>query len=250
MDECLRRILAAGSPVLFLDYDGTLVDFCSSPADAVLAPEKRKLLAELAGKIPLAFVSGRSLEGLANLVAVDRAGYIGNHGLEIRCLGKDWVHPRAKRIEPELKDFLKRVARKAEGLNGVLMENKGLSGSVHYRCTPGEHRRALRNLVRGEIERHSRSLRLVLNKKVLDVLPQVLWDKGRGIVKYVSCLGIRGPVLKVYVGDDRTDEDAFRALGPGDVGIIVGRRRKTAARFRLRNIHGVWKLLESLTALL
>jgi trehalose 6-phosphate phosphatase len=250
MDECLRKIIAARAPLLFLDYDGTLVGLQPRPEGAILRPAKRKLLSELARKIPLAFVSGRSLAGLAEVVAIEGVGYIGNHGLEIRCLEKDWVHPRAKSIEPELRDFLKLLMKKAKGLDGVLLENKGLSGSVHFRCTPGGQTRMLRNLVRSEIEKHSRSLRLVSNKKVLDVLPQVPWDKGRAIIKYISCLGIHEPITKVYIGDDRTDEDAFKILNSQDIGIAVGNRKKTAARFRRRDIQGVWNLLFSLNSLL
>lgn len=248
MDEFLQKILAARLFVLFLDYDGTLVDLQPIPEEAALHPEQKKLLAELAQKIYMVFVSGRSLIDLMNRVAVDRVGYIGNHGLEIRCQGKDWVHPRARSIEPELTDFLNLLMEKTKGLDGVRLENKGLSGSVHYRCTPGGQRRKLRNLVFKEIEKHSRSLRLVPGKKVLDVRPRVPWDKGRAIIKYLSCLGIREPILKVYIGDDLTDEDAFKILNSRDIGIVVGNHKETAARFRYRGIKDVWELLFSLNS--
>jgi trehalose-phosphatase len=248
MNECLRKVQAAGSPALFLDYDGTLVALQPSPALAVLRPAKKKILTELARKIPLAFVSGRSLAELRGLVAIDNADYIGNHGLEISCRGKDWVHRQARNIEPELKDFLKLLVEKTEGFDGVLVEDKGLTGSVHYRRTPAGQRRALMELVLGEMAAHSRTLRPVPGKMVLDVRPQVQWDKGRAIFKYIACLDIRRRVSKIYIGDDRTDEDAFMILGPRDIGIAVGNRRRSAAEFRRRDVQSVWNFLVSLNA--
>jgi trehalose 6-phosphate phosphatase len=89
---------------------------------------------------------------------------------------------------------------------------------------------------------------LVPGKMVLEARPAFAWNKGDAVREILALAGMRGRHPLVYIGDDRTDEDAFRALGPGDVAIHVGRRRATAARYRLRDVSEVWELIARLEA--
>jgi trehalose 6-phosphate phosphatase len=249
MDRCLRRIRDAWPVALFLDYDGTLVDLQPIPAAALLEPGKKRVLAGLARKAPLAFVSGRARAELTALIGVEGAGYIGNHGLEMRWPGGEWLHRRAQAARPELALALDRLREKTWLIPGVLLENKGLSASVHYRCTPVWRRQALKRLVQREIARHAGSLRLVPGKMVWEFRPQVRWDKGLAVKRYAALTGIRRTIPRLFIGDDQTDEDAFRALRPMDIGIVVGSRKRSAAEFRRRDVQAVWRLLDSLNRL-
>ena len=99
--------------------------------------------------------------------------------------------------------------------------------------------------------RHSK-LRRIDGKKVYELLPDIAWDKGKAVIWLMESLGLdRENVRPVYVGDDRTDEDAFRALEQRGIGILVREQSQpTAASYSLKDPAEVERFLRALTATL
>jgi len=246
MSEFLPCLKGRRRVLLFLDYDGTLTPVRKTPELAVLSSSRRRLLERLNLNILVCIVSGRSLGDVRRLVSIRNIAYIGNHGLEMTYRNLRWTHPEAVRTRPVLRDALARIRQMTKPWPGLLVEDKGLTGSVHYRSLaaplPGE----LRGLVEGEVLSRGGALKLTEGKKVFEIRPSMAWDKGKGVREFIRRLDIRGPVLRIYIGDDQTDEDAFRALTPGDITIRVGGRHDSLARHRLPNVAAVWKFLDDL----
>jgi trehalose-phosphatase len=250
MSEILEALRDAKRLLLFLDYDGTLVPIRKTPERAVLGPARRRFLERLAWRTFVCVVSGRSLADVRRLVEAKGVAYIGNHGLEISAGRRLWVHPAAAKLKPVLAAALADVRRATAGIPGVLVENKGLTGSVHYRLMPSRRYPELRQILAREIGKRRRDLKLTEGKKVFEVRPRVLWDKGKGVREVLRRCGFKPEAVRIYIGDDRTDEDAFRALRRRDVTVFVGRGKSTRARFRLRGVPEVWKFLRSVDRLL
>ncbi|MGB2705872.1 MAG: trehalose-phosphatase, partial [Candidatus Omnitrophota bacterium] len=118
--------------------------------------------------------------------------------------------------------------------------------SVHYRLVRPGRVAALRKIFNGTVRdlRKKRSIKITEGKKVLEVRPNIKWNKGK-IVKRILKRFSSKDTLAVCIGDDKTDEDAFRALGKRGVNILVSRkRRKTFAQYRLKSPKEVIKLLK------
>lgn len=231
---------------LFLDYDGTLVPIKRRPSDAVLSEARRESLRRLAEGAFVCIVTGRSMADIRRHVSLPEIAYIANHGLEIRWRGGSWIHPEAAGSKRALKDLLRKIGKAAEGVRGLLIENKGVTASIHLRGLSPASARRVRAIVGDAVGRGRGPFRLGRGKKVLEILPDVDWDKGRGVLFLQRRR--RKPAGKpmVYIGDDRTDEDAFRLLGGRTVTIRVGLRGRTSARRRLPDVAAVWAFLRDI----
>lgn len=240
-------LVPAGRPIaVFLDYDGTLVGIRRRPELARLGPKRRAELGRLGRRARVAIVSGRPLAEVRRLVGVPGLAYVGNHGLEIRAKGRTWVHPAAARRAGAVARAVAAVRARTADLPGVLVEDKGLTASVHYRLAGERLRRPLGRIVAEEVRRSRGALALSRGKMVLEIRPNVDWDKGRGVLELMRRTGDGGSRFPIYIGDDRTDEDAFRALGDRGLSIRVGTGRRTLARYRLRSVEEVWRFLTAL----
>jgi trehalose-phosphatase len=249
MKDILARIDGARRVFLFLDYDGTLVLIKRTPGLALLRRGERDFLRRLSERAFLCIVSGRSLDELQRLVAIESIAYIGNHGLEILCGQRHWVHPQAKRIEPVLKAAVGKIHHWATDVPGILVEDKGATASIHYRLADPALWSPLKAVVGKEVGLKPRALKMTEGKRVYEIKPNLPWNKGKGIRKLMGWLDLRERPLLIYIGDDQTDEDAFRVVNRMDqsaVTIHVGRMRDTQARFRLVGVNEVWMFLEAL----
>jgi trehalose-phosphatase len=246
MKEIIERIKAEKSVLLFLDYDGTLVPIKRSPELAVLHPVRRRMLQSLSEKIFLCIVSGRSLPEIKKLVGIDNIAYIGNHGMEIYLAGKQWIHPGVRALRPILKDVLQRVRLKTKDFQGVIIEDKGMTGSIHYRLLTPDMWNTLKRVVHEEIGLSNPILRIAEGKKVFEIRPRMDWDKGKGVMELIRRLNLKETPLQIYIGDDKTDEDAFRVFDKDSVTILVGHRKDSYALFRLDDVDQVWKFLRAL----
>jgi trehalose-phosphatase len=101
-------------------------------------------------------------------------------------------------------------------------------------------------MVKHEVRLRNRELILTEGKKVFEIRPNIDWDKGKGVQRLSRWLEIKRPALGIYIGDDQTDEDAFRAMGRDDITILVGSRRDSIACSRLPDVAAVWKFLSAL----
>lgn len=252
----IRRILKDKFIYLFLDYDGTLAPITKIPAKAYMRKETRRLLRRLSG-IPnykLAIISGRALSDIKKRVGIkDNIIYVGNHGFEISGPKIKFNSPVPLGYREKLKNIRAKLEKGLSRIKGVIIEDKGFSLSVHYRLADKKNISKIKTefhaaLVLYEVRN---DVRVRTGKKVLEIRPPMAWDKGKVVLwllarhKFATRAG-KKDVLPIYIGDDKTDEDAFESLKDRGINIFVGRPVKTKARFYLKNTKEVVKFLETL----
>ena len=225
---------------LFLDFDGTLVELADAPGaiavPAGLAPLLDRLVARLGGR--LAIVSGRALDDLRSHLGGAGAVLSGSHGTELHYADGRRI-PVA--VPPGLAAARDEIRRFAAGGEGLLVEDKPAGVALHYRLAPEREAEAAAFLA-SLAERSG--LALQRGKMVAELRP-LGTDKGAAVRRLMGEPPFAG-ARPVFVGDDLTDEDAFRAAESlGGAGVLVGPDRPTAARWRLDGVTEVTAWLES-----
>jgi trehalose-phosphatase len=255
--KTVERWLRHKNIFLFLDYDGTLTPIVSRPKEAVLDREVKGTLQHLAGlpNCKVAIVSGRSLVDVKSMVGIEDIYYAGNHGLEISGPGIDFNSSDFQKQKVVLDNIRQDLEKSMSGIKGVFIENKGLTLSFHYRMVAaddwGQVGSLFRNVVRGAIERGQ--IRIVSGKKVFEIRPPVDWDKGSVVAWLLERLDFKNnvdAVGPVYIGDDTTDEDAFRFLKNWGLTVWVGESHNRLAKYMLKGPADVFEFLKRLFSLL
>jgi len=245
----VREIAIPGRQIaVFLDYDGTLTPIVSRPEKAILSDSTRQAVRELADHVPVAILSGRDLEDIRRCVGIEGVDYADSHGFDI-------AGPRGLRKQvateflPVLDIAEKELREKLDGIAGALVERKRFSIATHYRHV-GENDVAEVQRVVNEVTARHREVRKIDNKKVYELQPGIGWHKGKALLWMLESMRAQQPELfPIYIGDDATDEDAFRALQQGGAGILVNDQpRPTAARYLLKGLAEVERFLCELTA--
>jgi alpha,alpha-trehalase len=245
------RWLEGKKTALFLDYDGTLTPIVERPEQADLSPEMRAILKKLAGRCTVAIVSGRGLKDVQERVALEGLYYAGSHGFEIDGPGQDRIrNEKGSEALPALNAAENELRSRLADIHGALVERKKYSLAVHYRRVAPEQVEMVANTVDEILERHD-GLRKGHGKKVFELQPDVEWDKGRAVHWLMERLGLHGEAVRpTYIGDDVTDEDAFRVLQERGVGIVVhgGEERSSYALYGLVDPEEVLTFLQNLSA--
>jgi len=249
MPEVGERIAQAPHLLLCLDYDGTLTKIVGDPADAVLDRDTRAAVAELAGRedVTVAVVSGRTRSDLLARVDVPGLIYAGNHGLEISGPGFVFIEPTAAACREELHALASELTARLNGIPGVIVEDKGLTISVHDRKVSLEQQEEVRRLVHTTLANSRHPFQLTHGDRVYDIRPRVHWDKGVAVAWIRKQVG-RADALAIYLGDDATDEDAFASLRE-EITIKVGQNGETVAHYRLGSLGDVRKFLQWIISL-
>ena len=219
---------------LFLDFDGTLVDIAARPDQVQVARTLPGLIESLSDRLGgrLALISGRALEALDGMLGPINVAMAGSHGGEFRPAGSSEVQALAAPLPEGIAQGLSRFARENGGL---LIERKPFSMAVHYRDHPGL-RDALLTAAR-DLARNC-GAGITEGKMVIEVVMPGS-DKGSAVAKFMAMPLFAG-TRPYFVGDDVTDEDAFRAVTRFDGGgILVGSMRDTAAHWRLDSVQSV-----------
>ena len=223
VDRVIERIgsrLDASPLVLLLDLDGTLAPIASTPMLAQVPGATRFVLERLVQlpEVVIAFVSGRAAPDAARMAAVPGAWVIGNHGYELMSpSGEISVWPAAAGFEASMAEAARQLAS-VELIEGALLENKRWTLSVHYRNV-SNGATDLVNRVRGVAA--DLGLRVTDGKKVIEVRPPIDVDKGTAALAFALRRDALTTGAVLYAGDDRTDEDAFRALRPTGRAVTV-----------------------------
>ena len=196
---------------ILLDIDGTLAPIVSQPSDARVPEATRQLLVALARRYAVvACVTGRRASEARAMVSVGTISYLGSHGSELLRAG--WTEAV---LDPALEDWARRIdefSRDADTPEvrrvGVRFEDKRVIAAFHWRGAPDEQ--AARAAIDTLAERATAAgFRTHWGRKVLEVRPPVRIDKGAGVTSFLQDQDI---AAALYVGDDTTDLDAFRAL--------------------------------------
>jgi trehalose-phosphatase len=199
---------------------------------AVVPPETDRLLRDLTltENISLMILSGRSVADLKTRIGLDCI-LAGNHGLEICGGGIGFVHERATELRHAVQCVSTDLEAALAGVLGVLVEDKGLTSTVHYRMALEELRGWIEATVHMIVRPYTRWLGLHPARKAWEIRPRVEWNKGSALDLVVRSMADVDPLV-VCAGDDVTDEDMYRAL-PESISIQVGGRRPTTARYHV-----------------
>ena len=251
----LEAELSGRRLAVFLDYDGTLTPIVARPEDAVISARMREVVRALAHRCTLCVVSGRDRVVVQRLMGVDDLVVAGSHGFDI------WS-PEGGALEREegtaFASLLDRVTgilrHRTESIAGALVEPKKSSVAIHYRLVEDRDRPRVRAIVEEILAAEPDALKVTPGKMVYELQPKIDWDKGKAVLYLLRALELEGgEVLPLYLGDDITDEDAFEALRPRGVGILVAdpsdpelAGRTTCAQYVLRNTDEVERFLDGL----
>lgn len=239
--------------VMFMDYDGTLSPIVADPDMAFMTPEMRAAVRNVAKRFPTAIVTGRCIEKVCSFVGLPELYYAGSHGMDIK--GPNSKEDKTVLLLQPAREFLpvidkayKALVEKTKDTTGARVENNKFCLSVHFRCVDEKSWSSLAEKVKAVL-RDFPELELTEGRKVVEVRPSIMWDKGKAVEFLLRSLGFdddRTNVLPVYIGDDRTDEDAFKVLrerGQG-IGILVSKcPKETDATYSLQDPTEVMEFL-------
>jgi len=241
-------------PIILMDFDGTLADFCLDP-DAVALPPSRQILLQTLDKradLSAGIISGRRIADLRERApAAPSMFFAGLHGLEIEGPGLRFAHKAVALAAPGISLLAKDLRRAVKPLSGVFVEDKTYSVVLHVRGASKADR--LHAITRfnalSEPFLSEGTVRLQPGDQVLELLPNVDWAKGdavRAIMRHVEASSGE-TVWPVYIGDDETDEDAFEEIGTNGLTIAVG-KRSAVASFQIEDPAAVECLLRAILA--
>lgn len=245
--EQIRSSLKERAPVVFLDFDGTLAPIVPTPELAKISPDMRRAVQKLARECPVAIISGRGLEDVESRVDLKPLIYAGSHGFEIQKTDGTLIEkaieflPLIDRVESELR------LRIGE-LEGVIIERKRFSIALHYRQVPPHKMPRVKKCVDQILDEYQ-DIRATGGKKIYDLQPAIDWHKGRAVRWVLENLDPLPDIapLPIYVGDDLTDEYAFKAIADDGIGVVVQETPgPTAATYQLQDPGGVEKFLNLL----
>ncbi|KAK8646862.1 hypothetical protein V6N13_120632 [Hibiscus sabdariffa] len=208
--------------VMFLDYDGTLSPIVEDPDRAFMPKEMRATVKDVARYFPTAIVTGRCRDKVYSFVKLAGLYYAGSHGMDIKGPSKSCKYKKgnqgvlfqaASEFLPMIDEVYRALAEKTKSIPGTRVENNKFCVSVHFRCVDEKSWVALAEQVRSVLNEYPK-LKLTQGRKVLEIRPTIKWDKGRALEFLLEALGYANSndVLPVYIGDDRSDEDAFKVL--------------------------------------
>ena len=254
LDDWRTAWSRSGRLVLLLDFDGTLAPIVSRPEEAAMLPSTRTAVERLLAipGVEMAVVSGRGMGDARERAALPGIAYAGNHGMEIEGPAVRRIHEEAAAVRPVLAEVAERLRRELAPIAGAFVEDKGLTLSIHYRLVDRHRVDEVRLTVASAVAGNPQ-LRTMEGKEILEIRPAVDWHKGRAVEFLLGEIDPPPGTPVVYIGDDVTDEDAFRALrdwpgGPGE-GVAVGDppADDTAATCYVRSPREVGELLGALT---
>lgn len=245
-------VVGARNPMLFFDYDGTLSEIVPDPGSAAPVSGATEALTAAAKQGPVAILSGRDLADVRARIPVPGIWYAGSHGFELISPEGDFhQNEEAAAAVPVLEQAAQFLREELSRVAGVRVEHKRFAVAIHYRAVdPDElgdvvaaaHKLGLR-----------KGLRVTSGRKVVELRPNVDWDKGTTLSWIRDQIQRERPheadMLPIYVGDDLTDEDAFDAVSSDGIGILVRHSehgdRRSSAQFTLENPSEVIDFLRS-----
>jgi trehalose 6-phosphate phosphatase len=238
--QIAERFSSRPAIALFLDFDGTLVPLQARPEDVWLDDATCRTLSRLvrSPRFRVWIVSGRRRADVHARVRVPGIRYLGLHGWEGR--DADAITEEAREAVACAKSWL---ACLMLSVPGVWLEDKELTLAIHYQSVAEEGVRQARKFIYGVLEPFADTLQLIRGKKVWELAPRELGDKGVAVASELSAADSRA--TPIFIGDDLMDEPAFSALACG-ITIRVGRPCRTHARYRLSSVQQVHEFLERL----
>ncbi|CAL0329164.1 unnamed protein product [Lupinus luteus] len=245
---------------LFLDYDGTLSPIVDNPDCAFMSDNMRAAVKKVAEYFPTAIISGRNRDMVYEFVGLTELYYAGSHGMDIMCPVKSTNNQKqdmevnlfqpAAEFLPMIDEVFRSLVETTKDIKGAKVENNKFCAAVHYRNVDAKNWDLVGQCVHDVLKGYPR-LCLTHGRKVLEVRPVINWDKGKAVTFILESLGLANcdDVLPIYIGDDRTDEDAFKVLREGNKGygiLVSSAPKQSNANYSLRDPSEVMEFLKSL----
>ena len=238
----IASTLSGKQMAIFLDYDGTLTPIVSDPSAARITPAMTDTIRALSERHPTAIVTGRKIDTIRGFLNLPALYYAGSHGFDIRGPGGVKEKQVADEYLEELGQVRDAVREAVRGVQGSLVEDNVYSISVHYRNADDAGKRTIEEAVQRAFVGHEQRLQLLPGKMVHEIRPLIEWHKGEAVEYLLGIMhkggeGGREGKAAVCMGDDTTDEDAFRLLesDPNSVTVLVlpegGGERQTNAKY-------------------
>ncbi len=233
LSEIEARLWSKEKVFLCLDYDGTMTPIVQRPEDAQLHPDMRMLLQNAAccKRFQIAIVSGRALSDLQHRVGMGQLDYVGNHGLEIAGPGLHYCPLVMEDLQKAIQRCKARLESTFLSIPGCQIEDKKLTLSLHYRRVAPEHKNEFQARLKIFLNEIPDTLQVMDGHCVVDIRPNIHWHKGKACLWLREARGL-DDALTIYIGDDRTDEDAFQMLLDG-ITVKVGASEVSAAHYFL-----------------
>ncbi|XP_050942920.1 probable trehalose-phosphate phosphatase C [Cucumis melo] len=243
--EGIMKGLKRKKIVVFLDYDGTLSPIVDDPDRAFMSSEMREAVREVAKCFPTAIISGRSRDKVKEFVKLSNVHYAGSHGMDITTAPTSDNEVDAVSFQPakkflpviqQIREVLEEETRKIEG---AMVEDNRFCVSVHFRHVHERDLDKLEKKVETVLERYP-DFHITSGKKVMEIRPTINWNKGHAMEYYLHTLGHTNEddVVPLYIGDDRTDEDAFKVIqmrGQGIAILVSSIPKNTRASYSLKD---------------
>ena len=247
----IKRLVSQREILLFLDYDGTLTPIKDHPRLAKFSAGYQSILRGLSKirGVTITVISGRKLSDVRRMTGIRGLTYSGNHGFEIQGPRIDWVHSAASRRTKAIERIFKKLKANLRKFSGIYAESKKFSLSVHYRKAGSKEISEAGQILKKEIASDLRKSGLILThgKKVWEIRPSAKWDKGLAVRWLIARHRAQNSALvfPIYIGDDQTDESAFRSIRGNGIAVKVTRRpeEKTFAEYYLDSPAEVMKFL-------
>jgi len=231
---------------IFLDYDGTLTPIVDTPDLAVLSNEMHVSVKELSQKYKVSIVSGRATADVSAKVGIENLYYAGSHGFEIlQPDGHLVTNQKANEIRSTIDNIYTELFEKLRIINGALVEHVKYTVSVHYRLVSKDDYSKVEEVV-SKILQDNTNLKKTDGKKVFEIRPNIDWHKGKAVEFIMEALEFNSENnAVVYIGDDTTDEDAFKAIKGKGLGVLVAEKQKeTDAQFIVKDTDMVKEVLQ------
>jgi trehalose 6-phosphate phosphatase len=252
------RIRQSKQKLLLCDYDGTLTQIVDRPEMANLTDETKNLLDGLVHRpaVKVSIISGRALADIKERVGLGGIIYAGNHGFEIEGPDIQFIHPLTEEVSSIIRLMGTVLRRAMSSIKGVIVEDKGVTLSVHYRLVDQDKLPVVNNMFENTvgIARRLGKIKTTSGKKVHEVRPAIPWNKGNAVKLIVDRFSPsrKRDVLPIYLGDDLTDEDAFKVVNDlGGISILIGEgSRESAAAYYLNSTSEVDSFLSEFQKIL
>jgi len=249
-EDLKKKIDKAHFVLFFLDYDGTLCPIRKTPAKAIPAKKIRELLKKLSLKkwAKVYIVSGRTLGNIKQLINLRSVSYVGNHGFELDDPRLVFINKKAENSRRGIAEIYKKL-KKTISIKEAIIENKFYTLSIHYRLVKKKLVEKLKKQFYNIAAPYKRcgKISITHGKKVLEVRPNLVWNKGSMVKWILKRLGLKNALI-IYIGDDKTDEDAFRALRQKKAitALVSKKHKQTAAKFCLNTPSEVFVFLKEI----
>jgi len=251
LSEILGKIKSHEKVLLCMDHDGTIAEVITTLIASRITKSMRNTLHSLSQntRIHLAIISGRTIDNLREVVNIksDNIFYAGNHGFEIEGAGINYTFNDKDALE-KIRVITEEMDKKFSNVDGLVFEKKIFTTSFIWSAVTPEKQESIRNEILEALQKY-KDIRIVEGKKLFNIRPDVNINKGIAINiigNHFYKNGWRKHITVIYIGDDNSDEDAFKILEDKDIGIVVNEipPEDTNAGYYLKSVKEVEDFLK------